>query len=131
MSVLYREKYLGIGIFIGHPSVQYEQAVQGIVIELFIIPTTLSRISYSSCDRGSNSFMYEVLSSSCSILLMPLRTTFTLSRLATKRIAQEATDISGWYALSRASASGGTFARIPPLTGSITTTSIPCLTAAS
>ena len=65
------------------------------------------------------------------MLLMPLKTIFTFGWLAAKRIAQDGMDISGWYALKLSATCSGTFARVPPLTGSITMTGFPCFVATS
>ena len=54
---LYNEKYLGIAIFIGHPSVQYEQPVQGLAILLLITSTAFIIISCSSLLSGLKSFI--------------------------------------------------------------------------
>ena len=61
-----------------------------------MIPTTLSMQACSSSVSGFKSAMYPVLSSSCSILLMPESTILTPGRLAANRMAQEGTDMSGW-----------------------------------
>ena len=62
---------------------------------------------------------------------MPLSTTMTPSRLAAKRTAHEAADISGAYFLNSSFTLPGTSASAPPFTGSITTTGFPCRRAVS
>ena len=52
---LYNEKYLGIAMCIGHPSVQYEHPVQGIAILSFIISAALCTSLISSSLRGTKS----------------------------------------------------------------------------
>ena len=62
---------------------------------------------------------------------MPERTIITPGRLAANRMAQEAGDRDGSRSRNRRSASGGTWARVPPLTGSMTMTGLLCLRATS
>ncbi len=65
------------------------------------------------------------LIATCSSSLMPERITLQLSRFATQRIAQDATDQSGCTSLKTLTISSLRVARLPPLTGSITTTGMP------
>ena len=75
--------------------------------------------------------MYERLSSICSRLLMPDSTVMTPSRLAAKRMAQEALEACG-FALRKIFTTGsGGVASIPPLTGSMMMTGFSCLLATS
>ena len=86
----------------------------------------------NSCpDKGRKFSMVRRLSSICSRELMPERTIMTFSWLAAKRIAQEGMERSGAASFSMASASAGRRARVPPFTGSITTTAFPCFSAVS
>ena len=71
------------------------------------------------------------LSFICSKELMPESTSITLGSDAAKRIAQLGTDMDGSRAANNFSASSGTFASVPPLTGSMTMTGFPCFTQTS
>ena len=62
---------------------------------------------------------------------VPLNTISTLSWLAANLIAHDAADIFGARSFIIFSASSGIFAKVPPLTGSITITGLLCLTAVS
>ena len=68
-----------------------------------------------------------MLSSICAVLDMPESTASTPSRPAANLRAQETAESSGRSARIRCSASAGTFASMPPFTGSMTMTSFPCL----
>ena len=63
------------------------------------------------------------------MLLIPLSTIITFSWLAAKRMAQEGTDMDGSRWRNMASSRSGTFARVPPFTGSMTMTGLPWLVA--
>ena len=62
---------------------------------------------------------------------MPESTTMTFSCVAAKRIAHEGTDMSGSAALKSSVTASGTFASVPPFTGSMTTTGLPWRAAVS
>ncbi len=64
-------------------------------------------------------------------VVMPDSTIATLGRLAANRTAQDAIDWSGRAFFSSFSASVGTLDSRPPLTGSMTSTGLLCLTAVS
>ena len=105
--------------------------MQGTAVWLFIISPALKAIAFSSSVRGLKFSMKLRLSFICSRLLMPESTIFTSGRLAAKRMAQLAGEALGSWALKSSSASAGTRASVPPLTGSITITHLPCFTATS
>ena len=62
---------------------------------------------------------------------MPLSTMNTSGQLAAKRIAQDAFEAAGECSWNMVSTRSGSFASVPPLTGSMTTTFLPCFTAVS
>ena len=85
----------------------------------------------SSSVKGWNSRMNDTLSSICSMLDMPLSITITFGSDAVNRTAHEANDASG-LARCRISFTGwGGLASLPPFTGSITMTGLPCRVAIS
>ena len=57
---------------------------------------------------------------------MPDSTSMTPGCEAAKRMAQLGTDFVLSYPLNSSSAAAGTFARVPPLTGSMTMTGLLC-----
>ena len=105
--------------------------MQGTVIWPLIMSAAVWVMAISSGVRGLKSAMKLVLSRSCSMLLMPESTIITFSCEAAKRIAQEGMEASGSAFLNILSAASGSFARVPPLTGSITTTGLWCFVAVS
>ena len=81
-------------MFCGQPSVQYEQPVHGISMLALMMSVAFLMSAFSSSFSGLKSCMYDVLSKSWSISLMPESTIFTFGRLAAKRIAQDGTEAS-------------------------------------
>ena len=75
----------------------------------------------SSSDRGLKLPKVFRLSSTCSIVDMPLNMTFTLGRLPTQRRAKDATDADGSRLPNIPVMSSAKAAREPPLIGSIIT----------
>ena len=73
----------------------------------------------------------RILSSICSMEFMPLSTISTASRPDANRMAQEGMEEAGEWPFNMASAAGGRFTRLPPFTGSMTMTFLPCFTATS
>ena len=73
---------------LGHPAVQYRQAVQGIRCIPRKISWTFSTAASSASFRGWKSFMKERLSSIWARSLMPERTIIIPGNPAAKRMAQ-------------------------------------------
>jgi len=90
-----------------------------------MLATTLSSSAWSASVHGVGALKVARLSSSCSMVVMPLRITPTFASDCSHRNAQEAMDASGRAALSSASASAPGAASLPPRTGSITHTGMP------
>ena len=104
---------------------QYWQPVQGIVGYESSRSARSSRNAFSSSVRGLNPQNVCRLSLSTSEFVMPLRQHSTPGNEPTKRNAQLATELAGSRSSSFSVAASGSFARLPPSSGSIITTGIP------
>lgn len=120
----------GTGSPLGQSSVQYPHRVQGTVSIRARIPDASRSASCSAPLSGARLSKRSMFCSSCSSVDMPLRTVATRGRDAAKRSAQAAGVYPGVTRFSMSMICGLSCpASMPPLTGSMTITSMPYFSA--
>ena len=133
IMLLYTVNIAGIVMFIGQwfSSIQYLHLVHGTAPIDLNASAALRRPFFSFSVSGAGSFMTEVLSATCSIVLMPESTTSMPSKSAANLIAYPALlqsdPLSDLMSSSTCAAFSGRFTRLPPLTGSMTRIGLLCL----